>query len=72
MTNEEFNALIRALEVAKEHPGSLGAIIHVAQPHWLVVKDYLIRQGIFQKNEFGVYDKILWKKAEEELKRLVK
>lgn len=72
MTNEEYNALIRALEVAKEHPGSLGAIIHVAQPHWLVVKDYLIKHGIFLKNEFGVYDIILWKKAAEELKIIIK
>lgn len=70
MTNEEYNALIRALEVAKEHPGSLGAIIHVAQPHWSVVRDYLIKHGIFQINEFGVYDKMSWKKASEELKRL--
>lgn len=72
MTNEEYNALIRALEVAKEHPTSLGAIIHVAQPHWLEVKSYLIKHGVFQKNEFGIYDKISWKEAAEELKRLTK
>lgn len=72
MTNEEYKALIRALEVAKEHPTSLGAIIHVAQPHWLVVKDCLIKFGILQINEFGIYDKVSWKKAAEELKRLMK
>lgn len=71
MTKEELKALIRALEVAKEHPTSIGAIMHVAQPHWLVIKDYLIKFGILQINEFGIYDKVSWKKAAEELKRLM-
>lgn len=70
MTNEEYKALIRALEVAKEHPESLGAIIHVAQPHWLFVKDCMIENGILYANEFGEYNSIRWKSAEVYLNQL--
>ena len=70
MTNEEYNALIRALEVAKEHPGSLGAIIHVAQPHWVFVRERMIDNGVLCANEFGEYNSIKWKNAEAYLNRL--
>lgn len=70
MTNEELKALIRALEVAKEHPGSLGAIMHEAQPHWVFVRECMIKNGVLSTNEFGTYNSISWKKAEAYLNRL--
>ena len=70
MTNDEYKALIRAIEIAKEHPTSLGAIIHVAQPHWLFVKERMIENGILYANEFGEYNSIRWKNAVDYINRL--
>lgn len=70
MTNDELNALMRALEVAKEHPGSLGAIMHEAQPHWVFVRKRMIENGILSTNEFGEYNSVSWKSAEMYLNQL--
>lgn len=70
MTNDELIALMRALEVAKEHPGSLGAIMHEAQPHWVFVRKRMIENGILSTNEFDTYNSINWKNAKTYLNRL--